>query len=495
MQELLVRAGPAVYVVLGLVVAWAFVSVVWTALAIGRIRVPAPFWWLFPALVLTAGGAGTLVHLSQLDAALQVMDASPALELAGRAEAGLPLWLAAWATAIGLLISAPFMAAANVARAGEFPKWKPAHAAPAALALVLSLAGFASGFVAVGFGLVGAFSVALAAVRLGVADDRRRMVAGRAFVGAIATMSLVALALAHFVGNRLRVLDIWATASFDARGKLLAEAEGALPFLVGGDLVVAAAVAVASLGTLAPVARAVLDGRTSGGFLFSTFVAILPAAAVAPATTPLFVYETFDEAGARQAALRRMGIDLVQTEANAPWTPGTPVTIGVYWAHVSDERTLPYKDGRVDDGDLDGGAAIPIASAIRAVRYDPVRVEVDRRADIRRVAPVLLALRQEGVRDACIVVRSATGALGCLTLNLAEPAEEPAHVLLRSIDATLIEGEAEAEALDLAKDGARLGEVARPIVVHPDHSVSAQRLVEALARIAAASEPPLLALD
>jgi len=475
MTDLLLSAGPALYALLGLAGLWALVTLVWAGLSIGRFRLPAPLWWFFPGLTLAVGGfTAGFAPGPQNSATL--------------------LGLTATLTACGLLLSAPLLAIGNIARAGDFPKWKPGHAAPALIGLIGVVVGLASGPFASLFALIGTVSIGLAAVRLGTGDDRRRMVAGRAFIGSIATCAALALALAHFLHQRLSVLDIWATAPYSERAELLSALDTSLLWGLIGDLGVALALALAAAGTLVPVTRALLDGRTSGGFLFSTFLAILPAAGVAPALLPLLQIEGVDELAERQIALRRAGIDLVQTEATAAWTPGTPVTVGVYWVTLGGERVLPFKDGRVDSSQLENGYAMPIAEAITPFTGGPIRLEIDRRTDLVRLSPVLLALRREGVDAVCFVVRSPTGAPGCLDARLSAPSDESTQILLRSTDATLIDGESEPEPIDLAADAERLSSVSHPAVLHLDRSVSAQRLLEALSRINRAGEPPLLGL-
>jgi hypothetical protein len=496
--EFLATGGLPVAVLLGLAVVWAVVSVVWTLLAITRIRVPAPLWWLFPALVLTAGGALSLWEASQVDAALALMGDDPRTTLQGLAESSVPLYVAALITAVGLGINAPFLAAANIVRAGDFPRWKVAHAIPAAIAVLGAPLGLLASIPTAVVGLSGGLAIAVASIRLGAGDDRRRMVAGRAFVGAIAMCAPLALGIAHVVGNRLAVLHANVHASYAERADLLDAADAALPWLLAGDGLVAASLFLASLGTLLPVSRAVIDGRTSGGLLFSAFLAILPALAVTPALLPLLDIQSIDEHAERQAALRDTGIELVEIprdlDATSPWSPGTTVTVGVYWARVDDERVLPFKEGRVDDSELDEGHAMSIATAIRPLRFDPVRIEVDRRADVHRLAPVLLALRQAGIDDACFVVRSRTGRFACLPVQLDAPTNEKTQLLLRSVDATVIEGEADPEFIEMADSEARLDGAEPPIVVHPDREISAQRLLESVAHITAVSDAPLMAL-
>ncbi len=496
--EYLASGTVPVAVLLGLAVVWAVVSVGWTILAIARIRVPAPLWWLFPTLVLTAGGAFALYTQVQLDGSVVMDDAGRRTEMLALVETVLPVHLAALITAIGLAINAPFLAAANIARAGAFPRWKPVHAAVAGIALLAAPLGFLSSFWTVLAGVSGAFAIALASVRLGAGADRRRMVAGRAFVGAIATLTPLALGIVHFVGNRLAVLRANLDVGYGEREALIDAADAALPWMLAGDALVATGLFIAAMGALTPVSKAVIDGRTSGGLLFSVFLTAAPALAVTPAILPLFDIQSIDEHADRQAILRDTGIDLVEIprdlDATSPWSPGTTVTVGVYWARVEDERVLPFKEGRVDDTELDNGHAMPIATAIRPVRYDPVRIEVDRRADIHRLGPVLLALRQAGIEDACFVVRSRTGRFACLPVQLHAPTTEKTQLLLRSIDATVIEGQSDPEILKMTDAEARLDGAEPPIVVHPDREISAQRLLESLAHITAVSDAPLLAL-
>lgn len=491
-MEILTRTGPLAYPVLIIAGAWILYALLHGLAALGRRRLPAPLYWLFPALVLAAGGGGALFVQSEMTAALAGAGAAAQrIEVLGYADTGVLIYLATAATTAILVASGPWLALANVARGGKGARWTPTHALPAVVAAVVSLTGFVSGPLTVGVGLVGAFSIGLASIRVGRASELRRHAAGRALIGAIATGSAASLALVLLVSRSIERLEATANAPYTERQAILDGIRDATPWEVGGALAVAVALAVASLATLAPVGRALLDGRTSGGFLFSVFLAIVPAATLAPSILPLTQADLPDAAGQRQQALRRLGIELVEAAPQAPWTPGIPVTLGVYWVHVDDTRALPFLDGAIAPESLDGQAALPIMEAL-AGRDGEVRLEVDRRVDMKRLNPVLHALQRRGHTDICFVVRTRTGTPGCQPASLADPGRDDAHLLLRSMDATLVMGDAEPVVVAIDSVVEQLGE--RRLVVHGREDVSATRLVQALVHLTE-SDPPILDLD
>ena len=88
-MELFTRAGPLVYPVLALAGAWVLYTLVHGAAALGRRRFPAPLYWVFPSLVLAAGGVGALLGQGDVETVLGMADprSVPVMRLQGYREA------------------------------------------------------------------------------------------------------------------------------------------------------------------------------------------------------------------------------------------------------------------------------------------------------------------------------------------------------------------------------------------------------------------------
>ncbi|MCA9571612.1 MAG: hypothetical protein KC656_27425, partial [Myxococcales bacterium] len=371
-----------------------------------------------------------------------------------------------YAAAFGLFVSAPLLALANVVRPGPGARWTPLHAAAAVPAVALASLGLMAGPVTFVGAIVSAGSVGVASLRLGRGRDGRRMAATRGLVASLGVGGSLALALAHPLQVRLQAIRIWTRMPFDQQDAALALLDDPMRAL-SGDLGVAAILVICGVIALLPVVSKVVDARASAGFVVSILGFGVLASAVLLPLRPLGDATRPNPARDRRVALETAGVVLPIAPATADWHPGTHVTVGLYWATSGGERVLPYKEGL--PAPTDDYQALD--HALRAGLGADLVLEVDHRADVRRLAPILRHAFHLGYTGACLVVQDERGVMGCQALRLGTPADAEHHLLVQRDTLVYIAGE---EPVELDADG--LATIEGPVALHLDDALGADRL-------------------
>ena len=109
--------------------------------------------------------------------------------------------------------------------------------------------------------------------------------------------------------------------------------------------------------------------------------------------------------------------------------------------------------------------------ALRAGLGADLVLEVDHRADVRRLAPILRHAFHLGYTGACLVVQDERGVMGCQALRLGTPADAEHHLLVQRDTLVYIAGE---EPVELDADG--LATIEGPVALHLDDALGADRL-------------------
>lgn len=433
-------------------------------LALFRWRLPAFFVFGPAAGVVAGAGAWAMVGDPRNPYFIPVPgspdDGAAMLEVAFSLA---PIGVAAFAVAGALAIAGLPVALVNGLRAGPKHKWTLGQAVLGGLLVVPAIAGAAwAGVEGLPVVVLGMLAVPLASLRIGVKQDKARMVAGRGFVAAMYAVAAGAIGLGHVCELYYLRLMAWAYARpFEET-----------PFSVLGDTFAVVMLIVAGLIVTAPFANALLRGRTAFGLLFSVFLAAPVAIGVAPPLVKAASFTKPNPAAGRQLTLRRWGIELVDADGDA-WTPMPTVTVGPYWAYWEGEELVPFKLGRVPREKLLDGVAVDLLDQFTQLDTGRLGVELDRNVGFRALEPVLRAAQSAGLHDLRFTTRTNTGALRTLPVSVAPASDDGLHVLVAPDGFTWIEGDTARETnLEELRDKA--------FVAHIDETIMAPQLVELL---------------
>lgn len=477
MPVALTELGAERYAFLVVGLGWVGLLVAWILLQLGRVRVPAPLFWLAPVAMLSVGAGAALQAQSELAIRLASSpftgEALDLTRLDGVRVALSPVLVALYGTVVGLTVSAPVVAIGNVLRGGPSGRWTPTHAAGALLGVVLATLGLLSGPDTFVVAMVSAVSLGVASLRSARGRDGRRMAAGRGLVASLGSGAIILLGLAHPLGGRLEQVRIWTRVPFLEQDAALAAA--VLPAnAVISDLALAAALILCGFIVMLPVARRVVDARASAGFVVGTLlfgtgvmVTFVPLRSLQEVVRP-------DPARTRIVRLEALGIEVPTASGSAPWQPGHYLTVDQYWVTADRERLLPFKEGTPDPED-DGQA---LESFLRRGTGLPLVLEVDRRVTPTRLLPVLQQAHDTGFGSVCLVVRPADDArLGCLDLDLGAARSLTNHLLIEP-DRLVYITDGAVEEVDVGA----VDRIEGPVAVHLDDDLEGDRLFDVLGR-------------
>jgi hypothetical protein len=478
----LLELGTERYLLLAVAAGWGASLLLSVVLLLLRRRPLSILLWLGPAAMLLVGGAASIVAQVRLGIAMNAVEvaARDGTELLGLRRALSPLIVALWTTATGCVLSALCIALATIARPGPRGRFSPLHAGGAVIALLLTPLALSAGPAAFAIVVGGALAQGLVTLRFGRGRDARRMASARALVASFTVFSALALVLALPLAHRLDALTIWATLP-------VAEQDAALVGLgpivqpITGTLGVAGVLVMTGFIGLLPVARHVVDARSAAGFVLSLLLMGTVVGGLVVPVMPLSRVERPDPAADRVAALASRGIVLPDARATAPWVTGTYLTVGLYWAHLDDERVLPFRDGRPGPPDDEDA----LDARLRDGLDGPLVIEADHRVDAPRLVPLLARAYALGHTQVCFVMADARGALGCQLVTLGEATDADHHLLVQPDE--LIHVHEEAQGVTLGAVGSLPG----PLALHLHDELPMERLWPVLAQ---RTEPPVLVI-